>query len=250
MSTNLAVQKQVVGPEEIKILKDAFFKGFTDVEVNYCVAVANQLNLSPILRQIHFVKRVDKNGKSTITSQTGIDGLRLAAQRTGEYAGSDDPIFEYAEDRKTLIKATVTIYRLVGGTRCAFTASARWDEFYPGGNQAFMWNKMPHVMLGKCAEAQALRKGFPAELSSLYSNEEMDQADKARVIQSVIDEEPKKDVVGIVEEKKPLYKCELCGEALRLSKAGTSYYCPNFEDKGKGFHTKIAVTGNKREMAN
>jgi hypothetical protein len=39
-----------------------------------------------------------------------------------------------------------------------------------------MWEKLPHVMLGKVAEALALRKGFPHQLAGLYETSEMDQA--------------------------------------------------------------------------
>jgi len=37
------------------------------------------------------------------------------------------------------------------------------------------WATMPHVMLAKCAEAQALRKGWPEALSGVYAPEEMER---------------------------------------------------------------------------
>jgi hypothetical protein len=71
-------------------------------------------------------------------------------------------------------EARVTVYRLVQGQRGAFSATARWTEYKP--DEDFMWKKMPHVMLAKCAEALALRKAFPKQLAGLYVKEEMEQA--------------------------------------------------------------------------
>jgi RecT family len=39
-----------------------------------------------------------------------------------------------------------------------------------------MWQKMPHLMLSKTAEALALRCAFPAELAGVYVVEELEQA--------------------------------------------------------------------------
>lgn len=159
--------------ERLELLKRTICKDATNDEFSLFIEVAKRSGLNPFARQIHAVKR---SGKMTI--QTGIDGYRLIADRTGKYAGSDDPIFD---NEKQPTKATVTVYKIVQGVRCAFTATARWDEYYPGESQGFMWKKMPCVMLGKCAESLALRKAFPAELSGLYTNEEMDQADRGGV---------------------------------------------------------------------
>ena len=57
-----------------------------------------------------------------------------------------------------------------------FTASALWMSYYPGDTQGYMWRRFPLLMLGKVAEALALRKAFLAQLSGLYIAEEMAQA--------------------------------------------------------------------------
>lgn len=176
--TNLPAtqQAQEIAPtwtrEQVELIKRTVANNATDDELNLFMYTAARTGLDPLLRQIHFVKRNTRDGgKATI--QTGIDGYRLLADRTGKYAGNDDPVFDDEEKPR---KATVTVYKLVNGVRCPFTATARWDQYFPGDAQGFMWKKMPHLMLGKCAEALALRKAFPAELSGVYTHEEMEQA--------------------------------------------------------------------------
>lgn len=167
--------------ERLDLIKRTVANGTTDDEFALFIHACKRTGLDPLMKQIHCVKR---GGKMSI--QTGIDGYRLIADRTGQYAGNDDPIFDDEDNPK---KATVTVYKLVNGVRCPFTATARWDQYYPGDALGFMWKKMKHLMIGKCAEALALRKAFPAELSGVYTNEEMQQAD-ARQAPDVVEAVP------------------------------------------------------------
>ena len=167
--------------DRIKLITDTVARGATPDELKLFLLVCRRSQLDPFARQIYLVKRFDSvSGVSRGVIQTGIDGFRTIAERTGEYAGSDDSIFEEPKDAKIKfpVKATVSVYRIVKGQRVAFTASARWSEYYPGEKLGFMWRKMPYAMLGKCAEALALRKGFAQVLGGLYIHEEMAQANR------------------------------------------------------------------------
>jgi len=238
MSTDLvtvALQDQsIMTASDVEILRQSKFKNFEPHEMAYSIKMSGLLRLNPMLNQIHFVKRKNKDGTYAVTSQVGIDGFRLTAQRAGGYAGSDDAVFEY-NDNKLPIKAMVTVYRIVEGTRCAFSASARWDEYYnPLGGQ---WDRMGHIMLAKCAEALALRKAFPAELSGVLAPEEMSQADRPMKAQNIQDKlqaeapaiEAQSRVVGQTDDSGELPSCSHCQSTnvMPSKYQPGSFYCRN-----------------------
>ena len=178
---------------QVELIKRTVARGATDDELRLFIQVCKGANLNPFLRQVHLVKRWDsKEAREVGAIQVGIDGFRAVAESSGQYAGNDDPI--YAEDKEIEIagkdakvvkkltvptKSTVTVYKLMEGQRMAFTATARWDEYYPGPRIGFQWHIRPYLMLGKCAEALALRKAFPKLLSGMYAAEEMDKVTAA-----------------------------------------------------------------------
>lgn len=192
--------------EQVELVRTSSAKDATDDELKLFLFIAQRTGLDPLTKQIHFVKRKtrqsDGSFKSIMTVQTGIDGYRAIAERTGQLAGIDDPVYD-TEDANAPNKATVTVYKMVNNQRCPFTATARWKEYYPGETHGFMWLKMPYLMLGKCAEALALRKAFPNDLSGIYTNEEMQQADGDMKGESAKENKEKKTITE--PQRKRLY---------------------------------------------
>jgi len=160
--------------EQLDLLKETLAKDLTDNEFKLFSFICQKTNLDPFGRQIYAVKR---GGRMVI--QTGIDGFRIIAGRTGEHGGTSD--IEYDSDDGPNPKwAKVTVTRLVAGKERFFSCTARWNEFAVLGHDGkpnTFWRKMPFHMLGKVAESHALRKAFPNELSGLYTSDEMGQAD-------------------------------------------------------------------------
>lgn len=167
--------------DKIELLKTTICKGANDDELKLFVHACNHMGLDPFMRQIHAVKRWDSQAKREVMAiQVGIDGYRLVAERTGHYAPGPESTYAY-DVAGQLISATAYVKKQTNdGTWHTVSATAFYNEYCQktkDGNPIAMWAKMPHQMLAKVAEAIALRKCFPAELSGAYTKEEMDQAD-------------------------------------------------------------------------
>ncbi len=166
-------------PEQIELIKNTIAKDATNDELKLFLYQCQRTGLDPMTRQIYFMKR---GGKVTI--QTSIDGFRVIAERSGDYGGQDEPVF--IKDEGDLY-CKVTVYRFRGEIRYpAAVGVAYWKEYCPQSGQDFMWKKMPHTMLAKVAEALALRKAYPQDLSGLYTNDEMNQADQKEAVKQPV----------------------------------------------------------------
>jgi phage recombination protein Bet len=153
---------------QINLFRQTVALGANIVEVAWYLYNAKQLGFEPNLKQIYLIKYSDKKPADIVV---GIDGYRKQAADSGEYAGSDEAVFEYEDVGQpdgAPSKATVTVYRMVQGQRVPFTASVRWTEFYPGnGPSGEQYRKRPHNQLAVRAESHALRKAFPHQTERL-----------------------------------------------------------------------------------
>lgn len=145
-----------------------------------CIATG----LDPFAGQIYLVKR----GNTPATIQTGIDGYRLVAERTGERDGEDAPMWcgadgkwhEVWTDSKPPAVCRVVVYRK--GHSRGYYGLAYWSMYSQkkkDGNINSMWTKGGPNMLAKSAEALALRKAFPNELANLHTPELAKEAEYA-----------------------------------------------------------------------
>lgn len=164
----------------LEIWSRTYMKGASPDEISLFANVCKRTGLSPEMKQIYPVPRWDsKLGKNVFSFQTSIDGFRLIAERTGRYAPGKQADYVY-NDKNEVISATAYVKKCTqDGTWHEVAVTAFYDEYVQktkDGNPTQFWDRMPHVMLAKCAESLALRKAFPAELSGLYTQEEMAQA--------------------------------------------------------------------------
>ena len=181
MTTSLAITNDQTfwSQQQLAALKQIGLNNASNGDLAVFFHQAQKTGLDPFARQIYMIERAGRYG-----IQTSIDGLRIVAQRSGEYAGQAGPYW-CGEDgvwKDVWINKTPPYAAKVGVYRKGFSeplyAVARWDSYAVPNSP--IWRKMPDVMLAKCAESLALRKAFPNDLSGLYTDEEMSQADSGQ----------------------------------------------------------------------
>ena len=163
--------------EQLGIIRSTVAKNTSPEQFRLFIEVCKYHALNPFARQIYAVVR---QGQMTI--QTSIDGYRLLAERSGKYAGQIGP--EWCGDdgvwKDVWLDDKPPVAARIGVLRRDFERPtwgvAKFKSYAQPGSPT--WSKMPDVMLAKCAESLALRKAFPAEMSGIYTAEEMQQADQ------------------------------------------------------------------------
>jgi len=162
-------------PEQKALIARTLAKDATPDELNLFFGMCKRTKLDPFSRQIYFIK--DKTNK--VMMQISVDGFRVIAERSGNYAGQDAPVWEDDKNGRP-VKCSVAIYRWHGDVRYqAAVGVAYFNEYNRPGRDGreSNWDKLGHIMIAKVAECIALRKAFPNDLSGLYAPEEMAQAE-------------------------------------------------------------------------
>ena len=203
--SNIAQLKatSVYSDRQLELVRRTVAKDCNDDEFNTFVQYCVMLRLDPIRRQIYaFVYNKDKPDKRQLTIVTSIAGFRTIAARAGDYRpDGEGPVYVFDETAKShlnptgLVSATVKVWKHAKGEWFPIAETAHWDEFAPikdewdynrqtnkrepTGRQTLdtsgQWGKMPRLMLAKCAEALAFRKGWSDDLSNVYAEEETDR---------------------------------------------------------------------------
>lgn len=176
---------------QVTTLKGTIAKDCNSSEFNLFVEYCRRIGLDPIRKQvIPLIFNKDNPKKRQMTIVVTVDGQRTIASRLGDYRpDSDEPEITYNDELKNpntnpagIEKCKVKLYKQDNrGEWFAVSGVAYWEEFAAiktwNGESTLdgQWKTKPRIMITKCAESQALRKGWPDQFANMYSDAELDK---------------------------------------------------------------------------
>jgi phage recombination protein Bet len=186
--------KRAFSRAQLSMIRRGVARHCSDPEFDEFIEVAQTIGLDPLRRQIapFIVSAHDPDARRLIPWAT-IDGLRILAARQGDYRPMETPptiecdpaLADPDLNPLGIARAEVCAWKRSGDAWAPVAGEAWWSEYAPvrgeengGGGEARRvldqsWRRMGRVMIAKCAEAQALRRGWPDVLSGLYGEEEL-----------------------------------------------------------------------------
>lgn len=135
--------------------------------------------LNPFCFHVYCSVRADPiTGMPKMVPILGIEGARLLAHRTGEYAGNEVTIFEHDEYGNP-VSATATAYRQRSGveTKDRYQAIVYMRDVYVASDERLQfYDQKPHAAMERPAEIAVLKKAFPQEFDGFNTSAEANEA--------------------------------------------------------------------------
>lgn len=195
---------------QLQTVKATVAKDLNAQEFDLFMEASKSYGLDPFRQQVNAILfSKTKPDKRRMVISVGIGGLRSIAQRCGDYRPASKPSHKEINpdtigpnNPKGLEFISIVLFKQDSkGDWFEVYGEAYWDEFaplkenwsrnekrgrdLPDGTFSLdttgQWGTKPIVMLEKCAEARALRAGWPDVFSGIYADEELD-AEKMRDI--------------------------------------------------------------------
>jgi phage recombination protein Bet len=250
-----ALQLSGFSAAQIALIKRTVAKDTNDDEFNLFMEACRRYGLDPFRKQISAIvfnkNKADKRQLAIIVNR---DGQRVIAQRCGNYRPASEPAeIEHAEgligptNPKGIVKAVVRLWQQDNrGSWFPVVGEAYWDEFAPvkeewtenretqrrePSGKFYLdgkWPQMPALMLTKCAEAQALRAGWPSEFGGIYAEEEVEKAQAEMTASELLAEAAEADRLARIGGRGILFSFDPSGVLENVPQGGAADRCLEF----------------------
>ena len=161
----------------VKLIQDTICKNATDREALIFLELCRHQGLNPWVRDAYLIKY---GKESEATMVTGKDAFMKRADKHPHFDGIESGVIVQKGDHIENRVGTLVLdgEKLVGGwarvartdRKIDVTPTVSMNEF---NNNRGLWQKMPGVMIEKCAIVTALRRAFPSTFAGMYDAAEM-----------------------------------------------------------------------------